>query len=332
MYKWNKKELKQLIEDLKKKTPKNEEDKQEIEYCINKLYELISKHSTQINNFEEENEEYKELEQYDSLINPILNKYITTQDKYSTHKLLFKTKKEILTTTKEIINNINPKWYNLLSNLFNNQNLLDFKHGNENELFLLDYINRIYISLDKKNNIEDYLCSIHEYLHALTILLNPSFLYNIECEFLSILGELIMSYEMKKINFYPKEFLKSENNTYCYILESLHSIIFKRNTINSNIQSENKIEYLNKEFLIPKSIILDMYNSSLTYNYSNGISYFLAIELFEIYKVDKDKFIHICESIITDNAPLTNKLSKHNIHLLQHSNKYIKTLKKEFKN
>lgn len=330
MYSWNKKEIKKDIEKLKIITPKNNKDIYDIDYCINMLYKLLNNEESNENNLYEENEEYKELRFYNNIINPILNKYLNKQSKKENYKTIFNTKKQILTITKETINNINPNWYNLLLPLFHNSNILNYKHNNKNIFYFIDYINKIFISLDKNNNIEDYIYPIHEYFHALTIILNPNYLYNIEYEFLSILGELIISHEMKQKNHFQKEFIKTELNSYSYILELIKAIILKRCVINSNVKPKNKINYIHKNTRLSKDFIINLYDTSLSYSYSTVISYFLAIELFEIYKLDKEKCIYICESIIQDPNTLETKLSKNNINLLENDNKYIKTLKKEY--
>ena len=330
MYTWNKAEIKQTILNLKYLTPKNSEEKFEIDYCISELNILLNKKTKKENNIEEENIEYEDLQKYSNIIKSIINKYDTKIKPIIKSKQVFIPKKEIINTTKEIINSISNNWYSLLTPTFNNSNILDFNKGNNNLFYYFDYINKIYISLDKQDTIEDYLNTIHEYLHALTIILNQNYLYNIECEFLSILGELITCHEMKKRKIHTLEYLKSEYKLFINIINTIKETKLRNLLINSNFSTKEKTYYLKKILKLTQSQVDDIYNIPLTYNYSTIISYFLAIELFEIYKVNKEKCIYICESIIRSNMPFENKLSNNNIILLQNDDKYIKTLKKEY--
>ena len=69
-----------------------------------------------------------------------------------------------------------------------------------------------------------------------------------------------------------------------------------------------------------------MYKTSLTYSYSTVISYFIALELFDIYLQDKEKCFNICDNIIKSNDNLESKLKENNINLLEHSENYVKKL------
>ena len=80
--------------------------------------------------------------------------------------------------------------------------------------------------------------------------------------------------------------------------------------------------------VVKKDDIKLIYDYSLDYIYSIIISYFLAIELFEIYKQDKEKCIYICNQIILSNKDITDKLKENEIKLTKSSDKYIKELKK----
>ena len=330
MYRWKKKEIKNLINILKNKNPINTAEKEEIELYINKLYSLLNKQRDNENFIEEENFEYEELTTYNNLLTPIIEKYINEEIEFIKYNPIISTKKNIIHISKEIIKEINPIWYNLLRPNLDYETTIDFKHGNDNYLHNIEYLNKVFIELSRQYNIEDYLNPIHEFFHLLTIIINKKHFETIECEFLSILGELILCYELKQLNIHNKEFTKIELNTYSYILNTIKNITLRRAVINAGFTSEQKIQFIKETYNFTNNEIQDIYNCSLTYSYSNVISYFIALELLEIYKTDKNKFINLCESIIRDNNILEKKLKTNNLTLLNNDDKYIKTLKKEY--
>ena len=63
---------------------------------------------------------------------------------------------------------------------------------------------------------------------------------------------------------------------------------------------------------------------------STVIAYFIAIELFEIYKNDKHVCIDLIEYIINGNENLKNKLNNIQLKPLTNDDSYIKQLKKEY--
>ena len=330
MYTWNKEEILKTINVLKKLKPKDNDEKYEINYCIQELTKMIYKKDYTDTNISNENEEYKELKTYNRIINLIFDNYtFIPNQNFIEFQKIYIPKKRILDKTKETINNINKYWYNKLTPIFNSPYLLDYKKNNLNRFYYFDYIDQMYISLNKENTIDDYLSSIHEYMHALTVLINPMYLYNIEYEFLSILGELITIHEMKQKNYHTNEFIKADINQYLNITSLIKETETKIILTNSNLSKKEKLNFYKKELRLSKAQIKDIYDTSLNYSYSTIISYYLALELFDIYLKDKEKCCYIVEKIITRKTSFEQTLKDNNIKLLNNK-EYIKRLKKEY--
>jgi len=330
MYKWNKQEINLLINYL----ISLEHNLEEIEDDIELLYMLKrrddkkgSLRQTIKYNLEEENDDYKELITYDNILFPLIDKYSEDNIPLPHYKKIKLSKNDILTFTRDNIKNINPKWLNELDKYFNFKNI-DFQKNNPNCAVYLSYLNRVFVSLNKENTIADFYNPTHELLHVYYFLKNPKVYNHIENEFLSILGELITSYEMYNNNLFKEEVLKNNVESYYIFLDYLKSIILKRITIINNVESKNKINYLKNKLLISKQLIKSIYTTSLDYNYKYVISYVLALELFKLYLIDKEKCMYITEKLILSNDEFEKKLKDNNINLLENSDEYIKQLKK----
>lgn len=330
MYTWNRHYINSLIKDLKKTKKNTIKNLIDVQSDINVLKDLKRKipniilHSNNIKkNLEEDKEDYINLKHYNNIINPAIIKYSEEPFYDINFKKIDTNNDDILLFTLDNIRNINKRWGQLLEPWIINKDTIIYKKNNSNYIIALKTLNEYFISLENNNNICDYVEPTHEFLHILWFLINHDAYTNIEGEFLSILGELITTYEMKNNNIYKNEVIKYEidniNRLFAYI---------------SDIELRKKIIKIKKgtykDLGINKDLIKNTLTSSLSYDYDTTISYFLAIELFEIYKVDKEKCIYIVEDIIKSNNKLNKKLKDNNIILHSNDKKYIKQLKKEY--
>jgi len=274
--------------------------------------------------------DYGSIKKHTDIINSIFKKEYhldnITKEKY---KKIESSRKDILLFTKDNIKNIDKKWAELLEPYFNDIRYINF-HSTNNYTIFLTYLRKIYISLSKSNNIEDFIIPTHEYLHILTFLLNEKSIDTIERETISILGELITTYEMRKAHLFTSETNKADINNFYIIDQQLKAYPARLDVINNDISYKSIPKYLTTNYNVKKTDIKLIYDYSLDYMYSTIISYFLAIELFEIYKQDKEKCIHICNQIIKSNKEFTQKLKDNNIEITKNSDEYIKKLKKEY--
>lgn len=330
MYKWNRKEINSLIDYLKDVNSDLIEVKEDIDVLKELKYKFfIDTDKIRIKqNLHSENDDYIFLKEYDSLLDPIIYKYWEENVDLNHFRPILSSKEDILDFTRTNIRNISKKWAEALELYTSSKNCIDYNKNNRNYIKYLKYLGKFYISLSKNDNILDFMIPTHEFLHIYSTLLNHNSFYVIESEFLSILGELITAYEMKKRYMYRHEVRKYELENYKNVIQYIKAIIIKRDVILEGISSNQKKKYLKDNFDLSNFIINDIYDCSLDYNYEYVISYFLALELFEIYKLDKEKCIYTVEKIIMSNDDLDKKLKDNNITLLEHDDLYVKKIKK----
>ena len=330
MYLWDRKHINELINYLKS-MPQNENTNEVIETDL-EILNFIKAIFHSIENYKtvmlDDEEKYETVSIYTDITNGILNKGYhlddITKEKY---KRIESSRKDILAFTRDNIKNIDKKWAELLEPHFRDKRYINF-HSKHNNTIFLTYLNKVFISLSKENNIEDFITPTHEYLLILTYLLNNKAIDTIEREALPILGELITTHEMRKKHLFTKETIKADLNSFYIVDQQLKAYPYRLDVLTKKIEFENITKHIMTKFNVKKGDIKLIYDYSLDYIYSIILSYFLAIELFEIYKQDKEKCIYICNQIITSNKSFTEKLNEHNIELTKSSDKYIKELKK----
>lgn len=326
MYKWNKEYINCLIKNLEAKE-QNELIKSDIKTLKSLKTILITEnYERKINNKNLEND-YNIVKQFNHLINPIIKKYENkTKIKVKYNKLEI-PEKELLIFTYNNIKKINKNWANLVEPYIFTKYNLNFKKKNNNYIIPLEYYENFFISLSKENTIEDYINPTHEYLHVLWGILNINTMYYLEAECLSILGELITTYEFKKNSILKEEAIKYDIKNINRLYSFIKDIQIKKELIKID---KKYIPNILEKYNINKKYLNELYESSIIYDYRTTLSYLIAIELFELYKQDKEKCIYIIENLIKDEDNISSKLKKNNITLLTNDDKYIKTLKKEY--
>jgi len=332
MYNWDKKNINNLIKQLKNIKPLNIEIEKEIDVLRtlkhSTYYSILDSIFEYQNNIDIENEEYDYLKKYDYLIELIIKNYHNKREKEVIFNEIPSKKEDILLFTRDNLYNMDNNIGELVEPYIFNKKYINYKNNNFNYVTHISYLNKFFISLNKQDNICDFFYPTHEYLHLYTLILNPKFLKNIETEFFSILGELITAYELKNNNMYYTDVVNYEMDNYNDIIIISKDIQKRLEVIKNNLI--NKYKYFKTKYNINKESFKDIYESSLKYDYSNLISYMIALELFEIYKKDKEKCIYISNSLITSNNVLSRKLKDNNIELCTNDDKYFKQLKKEY--
>lgn len=330
MYLWDRKHINDLIEYLNS-IDKNENNKEIIEEeleLLNFLKAIFHGIESYKDVMFEDEYKYEKVKKYTNLTNDILNKGYHLDDiNKEKYKKIESSRKDILAFTRDNIKNIDKKWSELLEPHFFDKRFINF-HSKYNNTIFLTYLNKVFISLSKENNIEDFVVPTHEYFHILTYLLNDNAIDTIEREAIPILGELITTHEMRKKHLFTKETIKADINSFYIVDQQLKAYPYRLDVLTNKIEFEDIAKHLIRKFKVKKGDIKLIYDYSLDYIYSLILSYFLAIELFEIYKQDKEKCIYICNNIITSNKSFTDKLKENNIELTKSSDEYIKELKK----
>lgn len=328
MYNWNKSIIDEQIKYLERIESKTELIIEDIETLKETRKNIVNNYSYKYE-LSQENYDYNFLKKYNVILNPIIKKHINKVVLYRNLKLnkINISKKDILIFTQDMIRDINKDWFNTLLPFFYDKNILKYKSNISNYVVPIKSINKYYISLSKHNNVKDFIIPIHEYLHIYNHIKNDSNSFFMENEFLSILGELIVSYEMKEQNLFKEDVLKLSLINYRDMLYFIKDTNLRKELIRNKLSNKEKIYYVKHKY---NEYINDVYSASLFYHYDTIISYFIAIELFNIYLRDKEKCMYLCDQLIKDNSFLNTKLRKYNINLLDHDEEYFKTLKKEY--
>lgn len=328
MYNWNKSLIDEQIKYLESIDSKTELIIEDIETLKETRKNIVNNYSYKYE-LSQENYDYEFLKKYNVILNPIIKKHINKVVLYRNLKLnkINISKEDILLFTHNMIRDINKNWFNTLLPFFNDKNILKYKRNNSSYIVPLKSINKYYISLKKHNNVKDFIIPTHEYLHIYNHIKNDSNSFFMENEFLSILGELIVSYEMKEQNLFKEDVLKLSLINYRDMLFFIKDTNLRKELIKNKLSNKEKIHYIKTRY---NEYINDVYSASLFYHYDTIISYFIAIELFHIYLIDKEKCMYLCDELIKNTSFLNTKLKKYNINLLEHDEEYFKTLKKEY--
>ena len=324
MYRWNKRHINGQIDYLKRLS-----NSSDVTNSIKQLKELRSKTKNikLSHSLESDDDEY--LFFHNSLLEEIINKYSDEQIKFRGNRIIEVTEEKMIDFTKTMIEQINPEWYKKIALAFPYSGTIDINKKNTTQLNYIRYISAFYLSLKKTDTIFDYLNPIKEYLLAYGTLKNPNFFNKLERNFLGILGRMIVSYEMKNTHQHYREVTKADLNILNNILRLIKNTEYREDAA-LKIPTNEKVDYLIDKYGLNKEEVKDIYSEPLSSNYSDIISYFIAIELFEIYKIDKEKCMYLCDKIITSTKDLENTLNNQNIILTEHSDEYIKELKKEY--
>ncbi len=328
MTNWNKETIKRQINYLNQINFDKNIKKEEINILKNmkKSSTLIRKQKDIMSTEEIEYEKFKNIE---NIITNIIKKYSNEDIIIYPYHNIYTREEDILNFVKKMMKTINPKWLKNIEYYLNNKDFISINKNNNNFTIFLRYIHQIYISLNKENTIEDYITPIHEFMHVNTIIMNPDFYFTIENEIPSILMQLITSYEMKEMHFHYRENIKSELNYFNYIKELINRLNTRITLIKKNIPDNTKLGYYYYNGFNNKDIDT-LYKYDMTTMLSTVIAYFIAIELFEIYKNDKLTCINLIEYIIKSKDTLKTKLNNSQIIPLTNDNNYIKQLKKEY--
>ena len=223
----------------------------------------------------------------------------------------------------------------------NIKNHLQFFKPNVNsdgEILFLKSINESFVSIPDYTNICKLCIAVHELTHVIDAYHNPDFHYNLGIrEIDALFMEMIAAdYFSKMLN------LKKDGNIRKLFL---HNII--KSTID-NIQKKTKmLQIYRKHKNAPlESFIVNMelygytreqieayekYN--LVEDYYYVLPHFIAIELYFIYKNNKNKALLILEDIVNNGTDenICELLEKYNIKITKNAKKYSKALKHKLK-
>ena len=304
MYNWNKRKIKEYIDYLNRLPHSVTSATIDLE-----LLKLMKNNMMYKINSLDTKKDYDKVLEYDDIINIIRNKFMDDNIEPEMYEVIKSTKDYTINKLIYALNSIDKDLAKELLPFILNKNNISHVKNNPYFVIYLKYINKVYISLGKNNNITDITYAGHEFFHALGTKINPKFYFNIENEFFSILGELMISRELKHSITYHKEAHKAEINNYVSFLNYLKDLTRKIDLYKNNV--------------IPNR------SASIFNIASNVISYAIALELYMIYLEDKNECLRITNNLIKSNDPLEEKLDNNGIIIGKSKDEYVKRLIKK---
>ncbi len=198
--------------------------------------------------------------------------------------------------------------------------------------YMVPIVKKNYMSIGAHGDKRDLLETLtHEYGHAIGARLNDKRYYSddtfveIESLFMSLIG--IDYYHEKTNDEYFKMLLKKK--VYDYAVSSQEVLMFKNvhdNTFRYMKDNDSALKlcdiYLEKEGFNPNKVNIDI-EDSMKYIFS----YMVAIELYEVYKEDKELAFNLLKKIVNRDKRLTEYESITNtVTPVKSLNKYMKRL------
>lgn len=226
------------------------------------------------------------------------------------------TENDILTLTHDFYRSINPFFYEHFMKRFKERDTyLNFgiynRRLHHGEAISLPSTNEVFINVNREFTLEDFGTTVHEYSHAISFTINPSHQTLGKQHFTeidSIFFELL-AYD------YFYDLTKNQTAVLLKAQEHNHNITYA-NKFNTMMYLEILETELNRDFRNTEEmqklatqrfrISPDYLEKTLKYGnehpeiYLTG--YMIAIELYMLYKKDKDKALYILRQIIEMRA------------------------------
>lgn len=216
--------------------------------------------------------------------------YKTELDKFFFHNFLksFRQRYDHLIFTKEI----------------DNKNCMG-------ESFSILSLKEIFIRVLRNFNIEDVLTTIHEYSHATSVIISPTHVSDQNytfCEIDSLFMEMIAADYLERI-FKNGEATIAKANSHelqcctADVIASKIDLIKAEDLFYNGCYTNNKmLKESAKKYcgLVSEEVDDIIQQGSLSYDYT--ISYLFAVELYNLYKNDKEKALYILRKIIYLNC------------------------------
>lgn len=253
------------------------------------------------------------------------------------------SKKEILTTTHDFYKSIDKSIYlefmKSFKERYNNvvfNDLIDDTY--EACTFGIPYLDKTYLVLNKSNELSSLYSSAHEYAHALSFHMNSENLTSYHKSFLnesySLFFELLFTDYLTKNNFkYAYDYIYNlfvDNISMSYDINEMLNLTDLYNEIGCNKNKSFKEEAY-KRFGYDKDYIDCINQSDLETLVPYSFGYYVAIELYELYKFDKEKAIYVLKKLILlknlTSIEYYKEMKKLGINPNSHVSDYINDLK-----
>jgi hypothetical protein len=250
---------------------------------------------------------------YEFLI-PKLNEFNAITSEFSLkekRKILTLTDDELLSLTHDFYKNTNNYLFGNFIDVFQKRkDHIEFDESANNYVHGVTYpihtSKDAFIKIYKWNTIEDLIAIIHEYMHAISASINPNHLYEkkyLYTEVDTLFIEMLVRDFIKEVfneemsineKVIAHEKIKEEASILCSLIRLIEMEMNKKTKY---ITSEQLRKNALKAGLTDQSID-DVLHNPNRYNETYIIGYSLAVELYEIYKQDKDKAFDILKRFI----------------------------------
>lgn len=205
----------------------------------------------------------------------------------------------------------------------------------QGETIYINSLNDVYMTLVKNNSYDDILTSCHEYAHVISWFMNQNIANNgniFFCETFPIFVELLAS------DYINKEFktndgtllrgnIEFSNNVFSEELTTFLKIMDEEERQGHPFERNKDIKIAANKLGLENEDIEDMLvGSSSQLKESYLTSYLYAVELYQIYKEDKEKALYLMKKMIyldkANEEKYFSEIKKLGLNLNERSNDY----------
>ena len=227
------------------------------------------------------------------------------------NNFLFFTDEDILDITNDFYKNQNKSIYRKFLEFYNERrNHLVFVEGfhpESNITFFIPYFNEIFMSINKTNTLSTLYSSIHEFAHAI------SFKYNSEVTLYDKNKQLFLEIETLFFELVASDYFTTNINTkdeYHEIIQNHYLFLHESKIFDDRMKIANLVmqsdiktneefrKICNEELHFTNDYLDNIMKQNTLEILKYLTSYLFAIELYELYKKDKEKALHILEKIM----------------------------------
>lgn len=342
MEKYNISYLKILLLKYKAMISGDDVDIDSINYLLSTLSIFKKSSITSLrNHFKEESissEDFKKIYPiYRKLIKELQNDYLAIDD----YKEAYISDEGTINFACDFYNSLDSESFNLFAEVFDKRKN-HIKFMDESRLhtsFMVPIVNRneAYICCVNKPTIEKLISFIHESQHAIAFKMNNDHIKNgnkaLIREADALFKQLLACYFISKYNpQFSDDCNNSKNILHENIKEELYALYIKNQLIYlSNKKTFNNdkelLDYLVSHSRADINLVDYLCEESLFQMYYYPLAYMIAVELYEMYQVDPEKALYVCNEFIKmNNVDYYGELAKLDINIKKNILVYEKRL------
>lgn len=215
---------------------------------------------------------------------------------------------DIVELIHELFKSTNKEFYQMFLEMYkrNDKHIRFYSSepiSSSGRMFFIPGLNKQYIEIARKSGHEALLTLAHEEGHAIASAMNQERYMGLDttfCEIESTFFELLANdffYDELKLEVFPQEMLNLLGKSYDTSNEILGTVNIARRLFSMNNPTLNELQKLDYDLAVRVENII-CYDPSITSDVNYVFSHIVAIELFELYKEDKDLALSILKEII----------------------------------